>query len=80
MANGVPPQGEKQYWSATDLTCAKCLTHFFENPMLIESCASVGIENGKSTGLMLKEYFEHLHETQHLKRRKRPPAAERTTR
>lgn len=45
--------------------CGKCLQHFFEHPTMIEACASVGIEHGKSTGQMLKEWYAIFHKRKH---------------
>jgi hypothetical protein len=45
-------------------TCIECFEKMRE-PGLVEACASVGIERGKSTGLMLKEYLDHYHAQRH---------------
>jgi hypothetical protein len=34
-------------------------------PGLVEACASAGIEHGKSTGLMMKEYIDSYHARGH---------------
>jgi hypothetical protein len=46
--------------------CGECMSYASDRgPMLIEACASVGIERGKSTGLMLREYLQGYHERGH---------------
>jgi hypothetical protein len=40
--------------------CDLCAEALLE-PGLVESCASVGIEHGKSAGLMLREYINQFH-------------------
>lgn len=41
-------------------TCVECFEKMTE-PGLIEACASVGIEHGKSTGQMVYEYINSYH-------------------
>lgn len=60
-----------EYVSIVDLVpdhCAQCLEHFRSTPFLVEAFASVGIEHGKSSGQMAKEYFAVFHRNAH-----RPP-------
>jgi hypothetical protein len=45
--------------------CGGCLEHLARQPFLVEACASVGIEYGKSTGAMLLDYFTRFHERGH---------------
>lgn len=47
--------------SVTD--CADCLAHWDVN--LTAACASVGIEHGKSTYQMIREYLAGYHERGH---------------
>lgn len=44
--------------------CPECFEAMHE-PGLIEACASVGIEHGKSTWLMMKEYIDAFHARHH---------------
>lgn len=41
--------------------CEKCAAHMADMPHLVEACASVGIEHGKSTGEMFKQYIGGYH-------------------
>lgn len=41
--------------------CAACTAHMFDQPMLVEACASVGIEHGKSTAETFREYIGAYH-------------------
>lgn len=45
--------------------CAKCL-EYMNRPGMVEACASVGIEHGKSTGQMLFEVTNHFHANGHM--------------
>lgn len=45
--------------------CPDCLEHYVDRPHLVEACASVGIEHGKSTAEMLAGYFRDYHERGH---------------
>lgn len=45
--------------------CPKCIEHYFDQPHLVGACASVGIEHGKSTAMMLGEYFAAFHANKH---------------
>ena len=45
--------------------CGDCLMHLQAKPFLAEACASVGIERGKDTGTMLREYLADFHERGH---------------
>lgn len=45
--------------------CGKCLEYYFSNPYLVEACASVGIEKGKTTEEMLVEYLAQYHNDRH---------------
>lgn len=47
--------------------CDKCFDYMTQ-PGMIEACASVGIEHGKSTGLMLRDAVNHFHVERHPKR------------
>ena len=53
--------------SASDITgnCGDCMAHWDANPHLTAACASVGIEHGKSTAQMLREYFAGFHQRGH---------------
>jgi hypothetical protein len=56
------------YVSIVDLVphrCAKCLQHFYDNPFIVEALASVGIEHGKSSGQMAREFYEVFHQNKH---------------
>lgn len=44
--------------------CMECFDEM-NTPGLIEACASVGIEHGKSTGLMMREYIDSFHARRH---------------
>lgn len=52
------------------IKCDKCLAHFFESPGMVEACASVGIEHGKSSGQMLQEFYEVHHKKEGHGKRK----------
>jgi hypothetical protein len=41
--------------------CADCLLFICNTPMLVEACASVGIEHGKNTGEMAREVIASYH-------------------
>lgn len=43
--------------------CATCMDAM--TPALVEACASVGIEHGKSTGQMMVEYLNTYHARRH---------------
>lgn len=45
--------------------CGKCLAHFFANPHIVGAFASVGIEYGKSSGQMAKEFYATFHKNKH---------------
>lgn len=45
--------------------CADCMMHIGRQPFLVEACASVGIEHGKSTEAMLWDYLVNFHERKH---------------
>jgi hypothetical protein len=45
--------------------CAKCLEHFQDNPSMVGALASVGIEHGKSSGQMAKEFYATFHKKKH---------------
>jgi hypothetical protein len=45
--------------------CPECLMHIGRQPFLAEACASVGIERGKSTEAMLRDYLVQFHERKH---------------
>jgi hypothetical protein len=45
--------------------CPECVGHRFGTPGLGEACASVGIENGRSASVMLREYLTAFHERGH---------------
>lgn len=47
------------------LLCPGCMQHYLDQPMLFGAAASVGIEHGKSTGQMLREYFAAFHARGH---------------
>lgn len=44
--------------------CVECFETMM-SPGLVEACASVGIENGKSTGLLMKEFLDLYHARRH---------------
>ena len=44
--------------------CQLCLTRMAD-PVTVDACASVGLEHGKSTHEMMKEYLAVFHETGH---------------
>ena len=44
--------------------CPECFDYMHQ-PGMIEAAASVGIERGKSTGLMLREVTDAFHEAGH---------------
>lgn len=44
--------------------CEECFD-YIHTPGLLEACASVGIEHGKSTGLMLREFIDAYHARRH---------------
>lgn len=44
--------------------CPECFEKM-TSPGLIEACASVGIEHGKSTGLMMREFIDRYHANRH---------------
>lgn len=45
--------------------CPDCMTYLGQHPMLIEACASVGIEHGRSTQAMLRSYMLAFHRRGH---------------
>jgi hypothetical protein len=45
--------------------CGDCQMYRFSQPGLVEACASVGIEHGKSAGQMLRDYLTAYHENGH---------------
>ena len=46
--------------------CSRCLEHLSEDGWaILEACASVGIEHGKSTTEMAERYFETFHAKGH---------------
>ena len=54
-------------WPATRdvMECGGCMGYLNSQPHMAGACASVGIERGKSTGQMLREYLEAFHERGH---------------
>lgn len=54
--------------------CGDCVAYWDANPYLTAACASVGIEHGKSTYQMIREYLAGYHERGHRKARPVPPA------
>ena len=44
--------------------CVECSEKMM-TPGLLEACASVGIEHGKSTGLMMRDYIDAFHANRH---------------
>ncbi len=48
--------------------CPECL-EYLTQPGMVEAAASVGIERGKSTGLMLREVVEAFHARGHQETR-----------
>lgn len=44
--------------------CVECFRKM-ATPGLAEACASVGIEHGKSTGLMMRDYINTFHANRH---------------
>ncbi len=44
--------------------CVECFEHMAQ-PYLVEAAASVGIEAGKSTGQMVREYIDAYHARRH---------------
>ncbi len=44
--------------------CQEC-SDYMNEPRLIEACASVGIEKGKSTGQLLRETVNAFHARKH---------------
>lgn len=45
--------------------CPECATYLDAHPHLVGACASVGIEHGKSTRQMLREYLATFHDRGH---------------
>jgi hypothetical protein len=41
--------------------CPECMDHVDNHPYLVGACASVGIERGKSTAQMFREYIVNYH-------------------
>lgn len=56
------PGVEPQLWEGA---CAKCTRHWFAQPQLAHAFASVGIEHGKSSWQMAREYFSWFHANKH---------------
>lgn len=52
-------------WPAEAAGCGECAALVNAQPMLIGACASVGIEHGKSTRQMLREYLQGYHDRGH---------------
>lgn len=48
--------------------CPDCWAHAASHPHLIGACASVGIEHGKSTAEMVRDYLAAYHERGHRER------------
>lgn len=46
--------------------CDRCFD-YMRTPFLVEACASVGIEHGKSTDQMMRETIEAFHASGHRK-------------
>lgn len=46
--------------------CLECFQEM-QTPFLAEACASVGIEHGKSTGLMMRKLIDEFHASGHAK-------------
>ena len=44
--------------------CGVCFDKFMD-PGVTAACASVGIEHGRSTAAMLREYIDRYHERRH---------------
>jgi hypothetical protein len=53
-------EDDKLGWPA----CTECFEKM-QTPYLVEAAASVGIESGKSTGLMIREYLDGYHARRH---------------
>jgi hypothetical protein len=45
--------------------CDRCQREM-DHPFLVTACASVGIEKGKSTGQMMREYIDSFHIRGHV--------------
>jgi hypothetical protein len=56
-------------------SCLQCQEHLSGSPHLTGACASVGIEHGKPTQRMLREYLTAFHERGHVTGRKDGGAA-----
>jgi len=54
-------------WPATHdvMECGGCMEYLRSQPHLAGACASVGIEHGRSTGQMLRDYLTGFHERGH---------------
>lgn len=50
---------------AEKVKCGKCLQYAYSQPFLLEACASVGIEHGKSSGQMIVDYLDYYHKSRH---------------
>lgn len=46
--------------------CCDCLVHMYRQPMLVEACYSVSIENGRDPGYLLLLYMTDYHERGHV--------------
>ena len=54
--------GSGQWPAVRDvMECGGCVKYLNSQPHLAGACASVGIERGRSTGQMLREYLEAFH-------------------
>jgi hypothetical protein len=57
------PLGKMIAAAVTD--CPDCLTWWSSQPNLTAACASVGIEHGKDTVQMIREYLAGYHQRHH---------------
>jgi hypothetical protein len=57
------PLGKMVANAVTD--CPDCLAYWNRQPSLTAACASVGIEHGKSTPQMIREYLGSYHQRHH---------------
>lgn len=46
--------------------CAECMQHFFDNPYILEACASVALDNGKTTKELFVMYISYYHNSSHM--------------
>lgn len=53
-------------WKNDPIACLSCREFYLkERETLVAACATVGIEYGKSTGWMLRDYLTGFHQADH---------------